>query len=237
MDSRSFGARHYRGHRILDAMRSAPTYADAIFNLVNRAREDCDAPFLELGAGQGLWCKKFLLKGEAVDCVEPDLLFQAYLRTLGLFVFNDISEVADESYGFIFSINVIEHIDDIDRCAEQLLRALKPGGRLFIFTPAFNCLWTSLDTEVGHVRRFSAKEIKTVFCRIGFEVERLHYFDSLGVAALLGVRLAECVGVFKYTSNSIGFYDGICFPISQLLDHVLSFFIGKNIAAILVKPK
>jgi SAM-dependent methyltransferase len=227
----------YAGHRILEAMRSAPLYANEVYAQVRAACHPVTGPILDFGAGDGVFAEKFLHDGVVVDCVEPDAGNQASLRELGLTVAADIAAVTSDRYCVVYSINVLEHLAQLDWYLAELHRALRPGGALFVFVPAFDILWTSLDDEVEHVRRFTRRTLADVLAKAGFELESLRYFDSLGFVAALSVRLLEKFGLFRYSRSSVGFYDRAIFPLSRLGDHVLSNVVGKNLIAVSRKSK
>jgi putative flippase GtrA/SAM-dependent methyltransferase len=223
---------NYAGHRVLEAMRSAPRYADEVYAQVRSACQPVAGPILDFGAGDGMFAEKFLRDGIAVDCVEPDAANHANLRELGLTVVADISAVTSDHYCVAYSINVLEHLHKLDWYLAELHRVLRPGGTLFVFVPAFDILWTSLDDEVGHVQRFTRRTLVGVLAQAGFELESLRYFDSIGFVAALAVRLLEKLRLFRYSRGSVGFYDKAIFPFSQLGDHFLSNVVGKNLIAV-----
>ena len=228
---------HYAGHRVLEAMRSAPRYADEVYAKVRTACRLAAGPILDFGAGDGMFAEKFLRDGIVVDCVERDFANQASLRELGLSVVPDIGAATSECYWAAYSINVLEHLHQLDRYLAELHRVLRPGGTLFVFVPAFNILWTSLDDEVEHVQRFTRQTLASGLRQAGFELESLRYFDSLGFVAALGIRLLERFNLFRYSRGSVGFYDKAIFPLSRLGDHFLSDVVGKNLIAVSRKGK
>ena len=226
----------YSGRRILESMHDAVRYTQALFDLVLRARPADCRHILEFGAGDGAFARKFAQQGAGIDCVEIDAGLRQVLQKAGASVFSDIREVESARYDFLYSINVIEHISDVDDALAQLYRAVRPGGTIFIFVPAFEMLWTSLDSEAGHVTRFTRLRLSGAFRKAGFEVDRVEYFDSLGFPAALGVRLMEAVGMFRYNPASIKFYDRAIFPVSQFLDRFFRKLFGKNLILVGRKP-
>lgn len=50
-------------------------------------------------------------------------------------------------------------------------RVLKPNKKLFVFVPAQEILWTSLDEEVDHARRFDRHSLQVVLERAGFNID------------------------------------------------------------------
>jgi SAM-dependent methyltransferase len=222
----------YTGRRILEAMHEAVRYTRAVSGLIKNAWPEPASRVLEFGAGDGAFARQFRAQGANVDCVEIDEGLRAGLRQLGGRIYGDIREVADESYDFIYSVNVLEHIADLPSEVRELHRALKPGGVLFVFVPAFRMLWTSLDTEVGHVTRFTRASLVTALERGGFGVRHVAYFDSLGFPAALTVRVLEKFRAFSYGGGTVGFYDSYVFPLSRALDRVFQHLLGKNLVAV-----
>jgi SAM-dependent methyltransferase len=222
----------YQGHRILEAMRSAPRYADAVFRQICSVVPPTGSVLLDFGAGDGVFFEKFVVEGYRVDCVEPDIVLQRSLSTLGGQVYPDIFSVPSSSYDFVYSVNVIEHITVLDKTLVEVRRVMRPGASIFVFVPAFNLLWTSLDDEVGHVQRFTRKTLNRALSLAGFESIQFRYFDSLGFPAALTVRFLEKIGLFRYSSKSVGLYDRYVFPVSRAVDRVASGLIGKNLIAV-----
>jgi SAM-dependent methyltransferase len=128
--------------------------------------------------------------------------------------------------------SILEHLRQLDWYLVELHRVLRPGGTLFVFVPTFEILWTSLDDEVEHVRRFTRRTLADALARAGFELKSLRYFDSLGFIAALAVRLLESFGLFRYSVGSISFYDKTLFPFTRLSDRFLSDVMGKNLIAV-----
>ena len=226
----------YSGLRILESMHEAVNYSQAVFDLVLLARPDGCKHILEFGAGDGAFARKFALQGEPVDCMEIDPGLREILRQSATCVYSDMAAVEGGEYDFLYSINVIEHIADRDEALSHLYRVVRPGGTIFIFVPAFEMLWSSLDTEAGHVTRFTRSRLAAAFKKAGFQIDRIEYFDSLGFPAALGVRLMEAVGLFRYNPASVRLYDRAIFPVSRMLDKVFRKLLGKNLILVARKP-
>jgi SAM-dependent methyltransferase len=222
----------YQGLRILEAMRSADKYAEEIYRLIRILPLESNSRVLDFGAGDGVFVEKFVSDGIAVDCVEPDPALRNSLRERGASnLYADLAEAGSTAYDLIYAVNVLEHIEDLTTPLAGIRRALKPDGRFFVFVPAFNVLWTSLDDEVAHIQRFTRSRLTALLTQAGFEIAEHRYFDSLGFPAALAVRALEVVGLFRYSPASVGFYDRAIFPLSKKLDHITHRLLGKNVLA------
>src|SRR5262249_42480852 len=70
----------YAGKRILEAMHSAPRYADAVYSMARTACGNVNGTILDFGAGDGVFVDKFFSERISVDCVEPDPGNQSRLK-------------------------------------------------------------------------------------------------------------------------------------------------------------
>jgi SAM-dependent methyltransferase len=223
----------YQGLRILEAMHEAVRYNAAIFDLIKRASPPGAQTILEFGAGDGAFMLRFATEGVSVDAVEKDSGLRASLRERHARpIHDDVRMVKSESCDFIYTVNVLEHIPDLDAELSELRRVLRPNGTVFVFVPAFETLWTSLDDEVGHVRRFTRRTLGMAFRHAGFTITRIEYFDCLGFPAALAVRVLEGLGMFRYRPETVGFYDRRIFPVSRCLDMAFRHLLGKNLIAL-----
>ena len=188
------------------------------------------ARVLDFGAGIGTLAKMYRAKtGVTPDCVEVDVLLRELL-TENNFALRAINEI-DSEYDAVYSSNVLEHIKDDVSALRQLKHALKPGGTLVLYLPAFMCLFSGLDVAVGHYRRYHKTELIEKLHQAGFVIEKIHYCESLGFFASLAVRI---FGYNKRTqlgsANSKRFYDKVIYPVGRLLDSIgCKFLFGKNI--------
>jgi hypothetical protein len=125
-------------------------------------------------------------------------------------------------------VNVLEHIEDDQAIFKALSRKLKVGGRMFIYVPAFHCLWTSLDDKLKHFRRYRRDGLERLAHSARLCVRESGYVDTLGFLAALVFKV---IGNKKgdLTPKSIHFYDRHIIPPSKLLDHLFRPLFGKNV--------
>lgn len=217
----------YVGEDNLSVMDNAKNYnAFIVSQIAARLRPQDDA-VLDFGAGNGLLARMVERKtGKKVVCLEPAENMKKYLSGK---VLDSLDEAADGSFDFIYSSNVLEHIEDDAAVVGSMVRALKPDGRLFLYLPAFDYLYSAMDRKVGHFRRYDKKKLKALFDPAKWEIEDLRYADGLGfLAALLFKAVGSKSG--DVSPASLFIYDRFVFPFSRLFDKLTGGkLFGKNV--------
>jgi len=217
----------YTGTANLEVMEAARNYNTFLTAQV-MAHARPGAAIVDFGAGTGTFAQRLTMAGYAVRCVELDPVLRHRLAAAGLGVYALTEEVPPASLDYIYSLNVLEHIEDDLGALRELRSRLKPGGRLMLYVPAFQSLYSSMDRLVGHFRRYRRHQLLALLRRAGFEIDGARYCDSLGFFATLA---------FKAIGNDSGrlnervviFYDKFLFPLSRLLDRLLDRLLGKNL--------
>ncbi len=89
----------------------------------------------------------------------------------------------------VFLLDVLEHIpQDVD-VLMQIHKALRPGGYLFVTTPAFNAFWSYNDDLAHHVRRYVRRDFVQLAAAAGLQLIRTRYFMFFLSPLLLLSRL------------------------------------------------
>lgn len=223
----------YSGVDILKTLATAKKYNKFLEESI--IRYSTSRVMVDFGAGSGTFARALTASGYRIICVEhdPDLLEQ--LRRSVPTSYRELEEIPAGSAGYIYSLNVLEHIEDDLEALRLLHSKLKPGGRLFLYVPAFKVLYSSMDRKVGHFRRYGKNQMLSLLSSAGFTVEKARYADSLGFFVSLLFRF---VGN-KEGSLNVGMvktYDSFIFPMSRLLDYILGPLIGKNLMVVARKP-
>jgi SAM-dependent methyltransferase len=147
---------------------------------------------LEVGAGHGTITARLAPGRELVTALELEATYVERLRRR--FRGNPVVEplqgdvlTADPEvfrarrYDTIVLSNVLEHLEDDARAVATFARILSPGGRLIVFVPAHPALFGTLDTAVGHHRRYTARTLRAVLEGGGFELEVLRPMNLVGI--------------------------------------------------------
>lgn len=77
--------------------------------------------------------------------------------------------LAENTFDFVISFQVIEHIEDDDLFVKEIYRVLKPGGQAIITTPNIKL---SLTRNPWHVREYTAQELETLMKKYFSVLER-----------------------------------------------------------------
>ncbi len=231
----------YEG-RDLEALSDMPRYTSWI--LAPFRDHLAAARVIEVGAGIGNVAIHYVAATSETLLVEPAPNLHARLRDRvagfrqARVLRGRLDQVpdADRAPGFdaALLINVLEHIDDDRELLIDLTATLRPGGRLLLFVPALPWLYGSLDAKVQHVRRYTADGLRAAVNGAGLEVERLRYFDVLGVAPWL--VMGRILKRRDFDPGSARFYDKIGVPLTAFVERHMVPPLGKSLHCICRKP-
>ncbi len=223
----------YTGISNLEAMASAVNYQRFLTGLLTLAagRPGAGRAIADFGAGTGPLARAARSLGWQVTCVELDPALRARLRDDRFDAVASLDDISPGSLDFLYSYNVLEHIEDDADVVSGFHRVLKPGAPLLLYVPAFPLLYSSMDRLIGHVRRYRKRGLADLVESAGFTVETCHYADSIGFAAALAYRvIGDDSG--KLDGRAVRLYDRFVFPASRRLDYFAKRFFGKNLVLI-----
>jgi SAM-dependent methyltransferase len=219
----------YSGTTNLEAMEAARNYHRFLTSLILRHADPAQR-ILDFGAGTGTHVRALRARGLQVCCVEPDPQLRRRLEQDGFRVEANVLQYGSEAFASIYSINVLEHLEDDAAALRELFRATEPGGRVILYVPAFQLLFSAMDRTVGHLRRYRDRQLAALVHEAGFRVTHCGYVDSLGFLASLGYRLLPATGTLN--SGKVAFYDRFIFPPSKALDRLTTRWFGKNLLVV-----
>lgn len=190
---------------------------------------------LDFGAGSGLFAMMMRDQGIEVICVEPNTDLDQLLKSRGFLNHSDLTDIKKGSITGIYTLNVLEHIENDVQVIKSLSKLLKPGGKLFIYVPAFPFLFSNMDKRVSHYRRYTRRELISKLRESNLKILQTEYVDFLGFfATLLYKMFGDQSG--KVSEKNLLIYDTFIFPISKKMDKLTKRFIGKNLLLIAEKP-
>lgn len=147
-----------------------------------------DLVTLEVGAGHGVYTK--LLLNISRKVIATDIDQQAVIKinkelspnmpVKAIFMNGIDTAILNEPVDNIVAINVIEHMERDNTFIRNCYSVLNPSGRLVIFAPAFPLLFSKLDKEAGHFRRYYRADIEDLLINNGFKLLYSRYFNFIG---------------------------------------------------------
>ncbi len=200
--------------------------------------------FLEVGAGIGGLSKIFMpsVNYSSWTIIEPDqsnfkkleanidIMHNHRINALNIKI-DDFME-DQKKFDLILLADVLEHLENDKFILGDLFNKLKPNGKIIIFVPARQFLFSEFDKQIGHYRRYSFKSIKKIL-PIKSKLIDIKYIDSIGFFASLFNKL------FLKSNNpstrQVLFWDRILIPLSRIFDKLLFYKFGKNIFLIISK--
>ena len=175
------------GPEVLDALSLAPKF--------NRWMADTIEPFvgqrvLEIGAGSGNLTRQLAHRRKyyAATDIEPEHLERLRndfrhrpnleVRKCDVECAADLEPYRDRIDTVVF-LNVLEHVKDDQGSLKRLYSVLQPGGRAIVLVPCGQEIFGTLDTALGHFRRYSKDELRARMEEAGFQVERILEFNRV----------------------------------------------------------
>jgi len=202
---------------------------------------------IEAGAGIGTYSGKAASDGKEVYAVEysndyVELLKNKFADKEKLHIIHDsitnnsfVEDLKPHGIDSVFSLNVLEHVEDDQEALDNFYKVLKPGGTAVVLVPAHPFLFNTLDTAVGHIRRYSKKEFKGKISKAGFNIDELYYFNF---PAIVGWFLnGNMLKRDKIEPSATAAFNKIV-PIARWIEKViLRRKIGISLIAVINKPK
>lgn len=179
---------------------------------------DTNALGLDIGCGTGYTAVALTELGfriYGVDVYDSFNHFKKSGRGAG-FIQGDIFSIDPVAeFDFVTLLDVIEHIEDDAGFLEQSLRFLKPGGVAVISVPAFRALWSKVDDDARHLRRYTKMSMGVLMRKlkppIRLEEQTYYYGSTLIPYALSRLRkkqgvLAEELRIHPFINHVMGLH-------------------------------
>lgn len=143
---------------------------------------------LEVGAGIGN-ITRFLINEKEISVCDIDknaikILEEKFHSNISIIEWDIEKEPDDElkaRFDSVVCLNVLEHIEDDEKALLNLKETLCGDGNLIILVPAHKFLYSPLDENLGHFKRYSKKELKELLEKTGLKIEKIFYFNFLGL--------------------------------------------------------
>jgi glycosyltransferase involved in cell wall biosynthesis len=176
------------GRAFLNNLTGTPQYLSWLARVLRPYLGDT---VLELGAGIGniagrLMGRRLLYVAAEKDPLYLHALGNRFLRTPNVSVLRldpehpqDYQE-AGGPFDTVLCVNVLEYVDDPAAVVQAAASVLKPGGSLIVLAPQGQALYGTLDKTLGHKRRFSRAELRSLLESAGFTVAGMRQLNKIG---------------------------------------------------------
>ena len=128
-------------------------------------------------------------------------------------VYKDLKEKFDS----LVLLNVLEHLPDDNYALENCKFLLKPKGTLIILVPAYKFLFSRMDKELHHFRRYTAKSLRKKIAAQSFQINKSFYFNFLGIFAWLYGKIFK---LKVLPSSEMNVFNRLV-PLGRLLDKIV----------------
>lgn len=209
---------------------------------------------LEVGAGAGR-ISKFLLEDKTLAAnfmiSEPsDHFYKLLVKRFKNYTKVNLSQSETSKlskeflahFDTIFSVDVMEHIEDDLQFLKECSSMIKPTGRIVILVPALQFLYSDLDRNIGHYRRYNKAMIKALANKLDLEIESIYYSNFLGIfASFFFIKLRK-LDYQKNESNKNRFiylqkiYSKYFIPLMNFIERIVPAPLGLNLTCVLKKP-
>lgn len=207
---------------------------------------------LEVGAGAGRITALLAAAGcyDELIAIEPSPHFFSLLRSRAGSLPRTILMQAETAnllpeYGAYFdsvhSVHVMEHIEHDREFLEQMLALTRPGGSVIILVPALPFLFSELDRNIGHYRRYNKRMVRALVRGLPVEIGHLAYNNFLGV---LGSLCFSKFGKINYQKDDdarkkffgvYSFFSEYVVPGIRMVEKVVPVPVGLNLTIVLRK--
>ena len=153
-----------------------------------------ESKVLDFGCGSGIFVNELAKQGyqaHGLDISEEAVKFGTLqgIQNLGVIDSHKI-DFEDNTFDAVFTLDVLEHLEDEKWALDEIRRVLKPGGVAIIMVPAYMFLWGVQDEVAHHYRRYTRGSLlKKIREATSLQMVRSSYFNTLLFLPITGVRL------------------------------------------------
>lgn len=198
---------------------------------------------LEIGSGLGTFSSYLVGKGGRVTLMDRNPEYIRYLeeRFGGnprvTVVAGDAQSVdacvGQRKFDTVVLINVLEHIENDRLCIDRVRKILLPGGRLILIVPAHDRLYSEMDKNLGHYRRYERNRLIALLASEGYTLEKIHHMNFLSALGWYATFKIRKAGRMPLSMLRIG---DMLIPATELLERKLTFPFGLSLFVVASAP-
>lgn len=206
---------------------------------------------LEIGAGEGRITSLLsaIHSYQIYVAIEPAKLFYNILykkckHSVDVLnsTINEISTAYNNQFDTVFSIHVLEHIEDDLQFLKDSDRFLKSEGKIIIMVPALNFLMSELDKNIGHYRRYDKKRMRELSQKLGYKIISCKYSNFIGIFGwwwFCKMRKTHYQTQDKKTKffKLFKIFNNFFLPVISLIEKVIPVPLGLNLTVVFQKER
>lgn len=228
----------YKGIKTLEVLEGAENYNKWI---ASRIKLYVKSPALEIGAGTGNISHYFThLRELVLTDVDEDLVNSLRTRFMKkkkvkFEVFNIAGNLGKivQTFNTVYSVNVLEHIENDEKALRNMFRLLNKSGRIVLLVPAKRVAYNDLDRSLGHHRRYEKEELREKIIKAGFKIEELEYFNITGLLSWI-VRNYISTSHSELKSSQVKYFNWVV-PILKIIEPKRGLPFGISLIAVASK--
>jgi len=142
-----------------------------------------DSKVLDIGCSSGVFLKELEAFGfETKNLYGIDISDKAIrnCKDNGIdnaFVMDAQNITLNEKFDIIIASDCLEHLENDKKAVKNWNDLLKIGGKMFVFVPAFQSLWSYHDVVNMHFRRYTKTELKSRLQAENLEIIKSSYWN------------------------------------------------------------
>lgn len=208
-------------------------------HILNRMIASQPLKILNIGCSTGRSSEYLAQFGQVISLEYDKECCEFTAQKTGLEIINgSITELPfpENTFDLVCAFDVIEHVEDHELAVAEMKRVAKQNGILFVTVPAFMSLWSHHDEVNFHFRRYTKKEIVTLFNKTkNGETVFVTYFNSILFSPIWIYRKLSNVLKFGIKRDGAGsdfesFNNGILNKILFKIMHFERHFIKRKVA-------
>jgi SAM-dependent methyltransferase len=91
-------------------------------------------------------------------------------------------------FDLVLCLDLLEHVRQDQKIIDKISKILKPNGTLIVSVPAYPSLFSYWDKMLGHYRRYSKKQLTSLFNQTDWELKFISHAFMLNLLPVILVR-------------------------------------------------
>ncbi|MBP9103610.1 MAG: class I SAM-dependent methyltransferase [Chitinophagaceae bacterium] len=231
------------GNQVLNVIADADKFNNWMYQSI---KPFAYGSILEVGSGIGNISKYFIQNNYSITLSDVDEFYLNHLKKDFLnssnakdFISIDLQkkdfqteyENLKESFDTIIMLNVLEHLENDEYAIKNCRFMLKDNGSFIILVPAYRFLYSAMDKELNHYRRYTSRSLKRKIIAGNFTIRKSFYFNFLGIFAWLYGKIFR----IKVPSSAEMKLFNKLVPLGKVLDKIV--FKSAGLSIIVVAKK